>query len=95
MFTFSRQFYFINNTSFFTYFFIRSVWDFIGVEEPMIKFHLFEQQKKEIYEKAKLQLKKIGVFIFDKEVPLKECKEMEPLKTRTPGEVQTPLKHCK
>jgi len=74
---------------------IIGIWDFIGVEEPMIKFHLFEQQKKEIYEKAKLQLKKIGVFIFDKEVPLKECKEMEPLKTRTPGEVQTPLKHCK
>ncbi len=71
------------------------VWDFVGTKIPMIKFHFFEQQKKETYEKIKSQLKKVGSFIFDTEVPLKECKEMDPLKTRTPGEVQTPLKHCK
>lgn len=73
---------------------IIGVWDFVGAKEPMIKFLFFEQLRKEIYEKIKLQLKRYGSFIFDKEIPLRECKEMEPLKTRTPGEVQTPLKHC-
>jgi hypothetical protein len=73
---------------------IVGIWDFVGVDEPMIKFHFLDPQKKEIYDKIKLQLKDLGNFIFDIEVPLKECKEMEPLKTRTPGEVQTPLKYC-
>lgn len=70
------------------------IWDFVGAKEPIIKFHFLKQPDKETYEEVKSALKKIGLFIFDKEVPFKECKEMGTLKTRTPGEVQTPLRHC-
>ncbi len=70
------------------------IWDFVGSKEPLIKFFLLEKTEKEPYTAIKNELNEIGKFIFAEKVPLKECKTMNPLKTRTPGEVQTPLKYC-
>ncbi|MCE7742269.1 MAG: winged helix DNA-binding domain-containing protein [Candidatus Heimdallarchaeota archaeon] len=73
---------------------VKGIWDFISSKKPIIKFFLLEKLSKELLEEVKNQLDKMGRFIFEEDVVLMECKTMDPLKTRTPGEVQTPLKYC-
>ena len=70
------------------------IWDFISSKESKIKYFIFKKLSEEVHRAIKLQLKEIGQFIFDEEVKLLKCSSMNPLKTRVPGEVQTPLKHC-
>ena len=70
------------------------VWDFTGGKEPFVKILLFEEVTNivlsEIYSKAQ----KIGRFIADKEVQVKECHSMVPLTSRTAGGFMSPLKNC-
>ena len=70
------------------------VWDFTADKTPLVKFLLFEQVENtaltEIYSKAQ----KIGKFIADKEVTVKECDSMIPLTRRTAGGFMSPLKNC-
>jgi hypothetical protein len=70
------------------------VWDFAADKKPFVKFLLFEQVENstltEIYSKAQ----KIGRFIADKEVTVKECDSMIPLPRRTAGGFMSPLKNC-
>jgi hypothetical protein len=70
------------------------VWDFTADKKPLVKILLFEQIENstltEIYSKAQ----KIGRFIADKEVTVKECDSMIPLKRRTAGGFMSPLKNC-
>ncbi|MHA1828475.1 MAG: winged helix DNA-binding domain-containing protein [Candidatus Heimdallarchaeaceae archaeon] len=70
------------------------VWDFVSSKIPMIKIHLFEKQGENIKKKIITEAKKVGKFIFNEEVQIKECKEMKPLRGRIPGAVLVPLKNC-
>lgn len=70
------------------------VWDFMEAGEPSVKLFLFEEVERivlsEIYEKAR----RIGEFIAEKEVQIKECDTMMPLTQRTAGGIMSPLKDC-
>ena len=70
------------------------VWDFKEGKEPAVKILFFEEVENsaltEIYSKAQ----KIGRFIADKEVQIKECYSMIPLTRRTAGGFMSPLKNC-
>lgn len=73
---------------------IVGVWDFDEEKEPTVKILLFKKAKsgvsKEIYSKAK----KIGKFISSKDVRIKQCRSMVPLKERTMGGFMSPLRGC-
>lgn len=73
---------------------VKGIWDFISSGESTIKFFLFEKLESKLLDNIQTKLQAIGKFIFEEEAKLKECESMKPLKTRTPGEVQTPLKNC-
>jgi hypothetical protein len=70
------------------------IWDFVSSKESKIKIHFLEKPEAAVKQKVLDEVKRVGIFIFDEEVEILECKEMEPLKSRTPGEMLTPLKHC-
>ncbi len=71
------------------------VWDYAGNAEPLVKLFLFEEMNgrvlRGIYENAW----RIGQFMAEKAVLIKECDSMVPLKQRPAGGVMTPLKDCK
>lgn len=73
---------------------IAGIWDWVDQKEPEIKFYLFESagtdKKKIIHTKAA----QLGLFIFDKEPRVRECKSMIPLDQRTMGGFMSPLKDC-
>ncbi|MFX0062117.1 MAG: winged helix DNA-binding domain-containing protein [Candidatus Hermodarchaeota archaeon] len=70
------------------------IWDFTEEPEPLVKLFLFEEVEnkalKEIYSKAR----KIGQFIANRQVQIKECDSMVPLTERTAGGMMSPLKFC-
>jgi len=68
------------------------VWDF--TKEPSVKLFLFEEVERSVLRKIYLKAQKIGKFISDKEVQIKECESMVPLTRRTAGGVMSPLKGC-
>jgi len=70
------------------------VWDAEEKPEKVIKFHLFQPIKKDLYDELNFKAQRIGKFYFDKKVPIKECKSMIPLTERTAGGFMTPLKNC-
>ena len=70
------------------------IWDFVSSKEATIKIFFLEKAEVSIKEQVLEEVKRVGKFIFDEETTITECKEMEPLKGRIPGEVLTPLKHC-
>ena len=73
---------------------VKGIWDFISSKSSEIRFYMLEKLEEGVMDNIKNELRLIGNFIFDEDVKLIECKSMDPLKTRTPGEVQTPLKYC-
>ncbi len=70
------------------------IWDFVSSKESKIKIFFLEKPEASVKQQVIEEVKKAGLFIFDQEITIIECKEMEPLKSRTPGEMLTPLKHC-
>lgn len=74
---------------------VGGIWDFTEVTGPTIKLFFFEEVEgrilKEIYEKAQ----RIGQFIAEKSVQIKECDTMVPLTQRPAGGVMSPLKERK
>ncbi|MCE7748414.1 MAG: winged helix DNA-binding domain-containing protein [Candidatus Heimdallarchaeota archaeon] len=70
------------------------IWDFVSSKESSIKIFFLEKPDVSIKKQVLEEAKRVGKFIFDEETTITECKEMEPLKGRIPGEVLTPLKHC-
>jgi len=70
------------------------VWDFMEDMEPLVKIFLFEEVKGSVLREIYLKAQKIGKFIADKEVQIKECDSMVPLTRRTAGGVMSPLKGC-
>jgi hypothetical protein len=70
------------------------VWDFTADKKPFVKILLFEQVENSILNEIYSKAQKIGRFIADKEVTVKECDSMIPLTRRTAGGFMSPLKSC-
>ncbi|MGD9131782.1 MAG: winged helix DNA-binding domain-containing protein [Candidatus Bathyarchaeota archaeon] len=70
------------------------VWDFTADKKPFVKILLFEQVENSILTEIYSKAQKIGRFIADKEVTVKECDSMIPLTRRTAGGFMSPLKNC-
>jgi len=70
---------------------IIGIWDYAG-EGPQVKYFLFEDADENVRGKITVEAKRIGHFIFDRPVPVRECRSMVPLTQRTAGGVMSPLK---
>jgi hypothetical protein len=70
------------------------IWDFSESKEPMVKLFLFKKAKKEVLGETHLNARRVGRFIADKEVKIRECDSMVPLTQRTAGGVMSPLRGC-
>lgn len=71
---------------------IIGVWDVTEKPDPMVKVLFFCKIDEYVLDKAYKEAYRIGEFIMEKEVQLKECKQMIPLTKRTAGGFMTPLK---
>lgn len=71
---------------------IIGVWDVTEKPDPMVKVLFFSKIDENILDKAYKEAYRIGEFIMEKEVQIKECKQMIPLTKRTAGGFMTPLK---
>ena len=70
------------------------VWDFEDDKEPLAKIFLFKEIGKTLREKIFVKAGRLGKFIAEGEVKVKECESMVPLTERTAGSMMSPLKGC-
>jgi hypothetical protein len=70
------------------------VWDFEERETPLLKLHFFHSLPKDILERTHDQARRVGRFMADGEVEIREYDSMLPLTERPAGSMMTPLKHC-
>lgn len=70
------------------------VWDFDEDTEPTVKIFLFDKLGDGVLRGIYAQAQKVGEFIADREVRIKECASMIPLTQRPAGQVIRPLKGC-
>ena len=70
------------------------VWDTENQKEPTVKLYLFQPLTEELRNELYFRAEKVGKFIFNDDVIIKECKSMIPLTERTAGGFMTPLKNC-
>ncbi|MBU2597793.1 MAG: winged helix DNA-binding domain-containing protein [Actinobacteria bacterium] len=70
------------------------VWDFTEKAESTVKIYLFKKVGKALLKRIYSEASRIGKFIADKEVHIKECKHMISLRERTLGGFMSPLKGC-
>ena len=59
-----------------------------------MKLFLFEEVESRILQEIHSKARKIGQFIAEKKVRIKECDTMVPLTERTAGGMMSPLKFC-
>jgi hypothetical protein len=68
------------------------VWDIGEKPEKTVKLYFFNQPAKNIRTEVYSNAKKIGKFILEEDVSIKECDDMVPLNKRTAGSMIRPLK---
>jgi hypothetical protein len=68
------------------------VWDISEKPAPLVKLFLFEKVRKTVWKDIRSIAKRMGEFILNREVQIKECDSMIPLTRRTAGGVMSPLK---
>jgi len=73
---------------------IIGIWDFFEDKEAVVKLFFFNKVKDSVLNEIYIKTNKIGKFIADKEVIIKECNFMVPLVERTMGGFMSPLKDC-
>jgi hypothetical protein len=71
---------------------VAGVWDFEEAEEPLVKLHLFEKVERNAMSRIHTEARKLGEFIADRAVQIKECDSMVPLTGRGAGGFLAPLK---
>ncbi|MFX1284290.1 MAG: winged helix DNA-binding domain-containing protein [Promethearchaeota archaeon] len=71
---------------------IIGVWDVFQGGKPQLKLFLFEKTEKNIKNEIKIQAKRLGRFITNKDVLIQECDSMIPLTERSAGSFMSPLK---
>ena len=70
------------------------VWDFTEDAKPIVKLFFFDEVEESILREIYSKAQKMGRFIANKEVQIKECHSMVSLTRRTAGGVMSPLKGC-
>jgi hypothetical protein len=70
------------------------IWDFQSKPEPIIKVLFFERESKDILQEVFENARKIGEFLLEEEVKVKQCNNPIPLTKRTAGTFMRPLKEC-
>jgi len=70
------------------------VWDIAEKAEPVVKLFLFEEVRKTVLDDIHIMGRKMGKFITERKVQVKECSSMVPLTRRTAGGFMTPLRDC-
>lgn len=73
---------------------IIGIWDYGDSREITMKFYLFRKEKDDTYEKIEDELYKIGRFMGEKEIQIKECSSIKSLSESRAGIMMHPLKHC-
>ncbi|MFX1297417.1 MAG: DNA glycosylase AlkZ-like family protein, partial [Promethearchaeota archaeon] len=73
---------------------IIGVWDVAEKPDPIVKMLFFSKIDEKVLDKAYKEAYRIGEFIMEKEVQIKECKQMISLTKRSAGGFMTPLKDC-
>ncbi len=68
------------------------VWDFTEKAESIVKIYLFKKVGKALLKRIYSEASRIGEFMANKEVKIKECNSMVPLTQRTAGGFMSPLK---
>ncbi len=68
------------------------VWDFKEGKESVVNLLLLEEVENSVLTDIYMKAQKIGRFIADKEVKIKECDSMVPLTRRTAGGFMSPLR---
>ncbi|UCF62357.1 MAG: AlkZ family DNA glycosylase [Anaerolineaceae bacterium] len=70
------------------------VWDFEEDKEPLVKIFLFQELGTALRDKIVAEAERMGEFIAEAKVKVKECESMVPLTERTAGSMMSPLKDC-
>ncbi|HEY46427.1 MAG: hypothetical protein AMJ88_05120 [Anaerolineae bacterium SM23_ 63] len=70
------------------------VWDFEDTKGPCIKMFLFRELGKPLRDEIYTKAERLGEFIAEAGVRVKECESMVPLTERTAGSMMSPLKGC-
>jgi hypothetical protein len=73
---------------------IAGVWDFDDQEKPTVKLHFFSPPPADIRIGVKHKAARLGIFIAEDEVRIKECDSMTPLTERTAGGFMSPLRQA-
>jgi hypothetical protein len=68
------------------------VWDFQEDEKPVVKLHFFEKVERSAVNAIRIEARKIGEFIAEKPIQIKECDVMVPLTRKNAGGFLAPLK---
>jgi len=68
------------------------VWDFQEDEKPVVKLHFFEKVERSAVSAIRIEARKIGEFIAEKPIQIKECDVMVPLTRKNAGGFLAPLK---
>ena len=68
------------------------VWDMAQAGEPAVKLFLFEEVPEHVLEAIHAEAQRVGRFILDQDVAVRQIQEMVPLKRRSAGAVMSPLK---
>ncbi len=68
------------------------VWDFMDDARPLVRVFLFEDVEMDALKEIHVKALGMGKFISGKEVQIKKCDSMVPLKRRTAGGYMSPLK---
>jgi len=71
---------------------IVGVWDILEDKKPLVKLLLFDKIEQSVMKQVIYEARRIGKFIADKEVQVRECESMIPLTRRTAGGFMTPLR---
>jgi len=68
------------------------VWDVYEKPSPLVKLFLFEEVQNKVLKDIHAMAKRMGRFIVEKQVRIKDCDSMTPLTRRTAGGFMSPLK---
>ena len=68
------------------------VWDTENKKEPIVKLHVFQPLEQELKNELFSIAHKVGIFFFDEDVVIEECKSMTLLTERNAGGFMSPLK---
>lgn len=71
---------------------IIGVWDYAEEPEPVMKVHLFHKVAARLLEKIQAKAQRLGQFIAERKVNVREVSAMTPLTRRTAGGYMSPLK---